>query len=44
MTDVAMLDKLTPCLKNLQSVTPNGMTASHFSPPSEGNKTTLKKN
>ena len=44
MTDVAMLDKLTPCLKNLKSVTPNGMATSHFSPPSDGNKTTLKKN
>ena len=43
MTDVAMLDKLTPCMKTLQSGAINsGIHSSHFS-PSEGNKTTLKK-
>jgi len=43
MTDVAMLDKLTPCMKTLQSgVITSGIQSSHFS-PSDGNKTTLKK-
>ena len=42
MADVAMLDKLTPCMKTLQAVIPSGVQASHFS-PSDGNKTTLKK-
>ena len=42
MTEVAMLDKLTPCMKTLQGAINSGVQSSHFS-PSDGNKTTLKK-